>query len=229
MVMTQPHSIETGKDEISVMHYQQLVFDCDGVLFDSNEIKAANIKSAAADHCDSDTLTCFVEHFVANNGVPRQEKVARFFRDSSIRESILSRYAQLNATTFGSLEVLPAARAFLDRLRTHQIPLYAITGGEERETAQLLTRNQVDTYFTRILGGPTTKAEHLAALGLEGPTCFFGDSAHDYMVAESFAYDFVFLTRYTQMQDWRSFFADRPHVFIAYDFDSLTDWLPCSE
>jgi hypothetical protein len=29
--------------------------------------------------------------------------------------------------------------------------------------------------------------------------------------------------------EWREYFADKPHVLIASDFNSLTDGFPCSE
>ena len=77
------------------------------------------------------------------------------------------------------------------------------------------------SHFRAILGGPTSKAEHLARLGLSGPTCYFGDSKYDYDVAVEFGLDFVFMSRHTQFAGWEPFFSDKPGVRVACDFRDL--------
>lgn len=209
--------------------YRQLVIDCDGVLFDSNTIKAANILEAANGVCDSATADQFVQYFVDNNGVPREAKIRHFFQDEFTAGQVLDRYNRLNATTIPHLQPIPSARTFVEAVAHTGIPLYLVSGGEEREVRALLKNCDLADSFAQIAGGPGTKEEHLRRLALMGRTCFFGDSLHDYDVAQAFGFDFVFLHSYTQFDEWASYFSDRPDVLTIPDFSAIQHWLPCSE
>lgn len=209
--------------------YRQLVIDCDGVLFDSNTIKAANILEAALGVCDSATADRFVRYFVANNGVPRESKIRHFFQDEVMAGQVLDRYNRLNATTIPQLQPIPSARTFVGAAARLGIPLYLVSGGEEHEVRALLQNCGLAEAFAHIAGGPDTKEEHLRRLDLVGSTCFFGDSLHDYDVARAFGFDFVFLHMYTQFDEWEAYFSDKPDVMTIPDFSSIQHWLPCSE
>jgi phosphoglycolate phosphatase-like HAD superfamily hydrolase len=214
--------------------YRHLVFDCDGVLFDTNGVKAENIRQAVSERYDAMTTNRFVDYFVRHNGVPREVKVAAFFPDPSDREAILSRYNALNASTLSSVPVDPSARTLLDRLSPSgtaavEPPAYVISGGSEGEVRALLAAAGILGYFREVLGGPTTKHEHLRRLRLGEPVCYFGDSLHDYEVAAELGLDFVFLTRYTQFCEWLAFFADKPEVSVMYDFHIINEEVACSE
>lgn len=209
--------------------YRQLVIDCDGVLFDSNPIKAANILEAARGVCDSATAERFVQYFVANNGVPRESKIRHFFQDEAMAGRILARYNRLNATTIPHLQPIPSARTFVGAAAGMGIPLYLVSGGEEHEVRALLQNCDLADSFAQIAGGPDTKEEHLQRLALAGSTCFFGDSLHDYDVARAFGFDFVFLHSYTQFDEWESFFSDKPDVMTIPDFSAIQHWFPCFE
>lgn len=197
--------------------YRQLVFDCDGVLVDSNATKEANIRKAALTVCAPEEADRFVTYFIANNGIPRERKIAAFFHDVETRRSLLSTYNELNAATIPFIEPEPAAKRFVRRCSRAGVPLYVLSGGDEAEVRKLLENAGIESLFREVLGGPSTKAEHLETLGLAGPTCYFGDSRYDYEVATRFGFDFVFLSRHTQFGEWREFFAERPEVTVAFD------------
>lgn len=198
--------------------YHQLIFDCDGVIVDSNAVKEANIREAARSVCDAEEADRFVAYFVGNNGVARERKIAAFFPDPAIRRSVLSAYNGLNAATIPFIEPEPVTKRFLERCARAGIPLYVLSGGDEEEVRKMLANARIAGLFREILGGPASKMEHLERLGLTGPTCYFGDSQYDYEVAARFGYDFVFLSRYSQFREWRAFFAQRPGVRVVADF-----------
>jgi phosphoglycolate phosphatase-like HAD superfamily hydrolase len=208
--------------------YRQLVFDCDGVLFDSNTLKESNIREATAGLHDTAITDRFVEYFVRNNGLPREAKIAWFFHDPADQRELLGRYNHLNTTTIPFLKPDPAARAFVEHAAAGGTPLYVLSGGDETEVRTLLANAGMAPHFREILGGPISKASHLERLALSGPTCYFGDSLHDYEVAQQFGFDFIFLSRYTQFWEWEAFFGARPEVAVAYDFRSLSALIPCS-
>lgn len=198
--------------------YRQLIFDCDGVIVDSNAIKEANIREAARSVCDPEEADRFVAYFVGNNGVARERKIATFFPDPAIRRAILSAYNRLNAATIPFIGPEAVTKRFLERCARAGIPLYVLSGGDEEEVRKMLHNARIAGLFREIMGGPSSKMEHLERLGLTGPTCYFGDSQYDYEVAARFGYDFVFLSRYSQFRGWREFFAQRPGVRVVADF-----------
>lgn len=202
------------------MGYRQIIFDCDGVLVDTNGLKMANIRSAVAPACTPEEADAFVDYFVRHNGVPREDKIARFFQGEAYQE-ILNRYNALNRTTVPFVTADAATVAFVERLAARSLPLYVLSGGDEAEVRTLLENAGLAPFFHDILGGPTSKVEHLERLGLSADTCYFGDSRYDYQAASRFGFDFVFLSRYTQFQDWELFFSDKPDVTVTYDFSTL--------
>lgn len=200
--------------------YQHVIFDCDGVLVDTNEVKEANIRAAASSCCDPETTARFVEYFVGNNGLPREEKIAHFFPDTGLQRTILERYNDLNRTSVPLVEPAAATVAFVEGLARQGIPLYVLSGGDEGEVRALLENAGLAPLFRRIMGGPRSKVDHVERLELSGKTCYFGDSLYDYEVASRFGLDFVFLSRYTQFAEWESFFSDKPEVAVIHDFAS---------
>jgi phosphoglycolate phosphatase-like HAD superfamily hydrolase len=213
--------METDVALAGVESYRQLIFDCDGVIVDSNAVKEANIRSAALSVCDPGEADRFVAYFVGNNGVARERKIAGFFPSPATRRAILAEYNRLNATTIPLIEPEPVTRRFLDRCARAGIPLYVLSGGDEDEVRQMLDNAGIAGLFRDIMGGPLSKMEHLQRLGLTGPTCYFGDSQYDYEVASQFEYDFVFLSRHSQFTGWREFFAQRPAVRVVADFHAF--------
>jgi phosphoglycolate phosphatase-like HAD superfamily hydrolase len=201
--------------------YSQLIFDCDGVIVDSNAVKEANIRAAALSVCDPAEADRFVAYFVGNNGVARERKIAAFFPDPATQRAVLARYNSLNAATIPLIEPEPATRRFLDRCARSGIPLYVLSGGDEEEVRKMLGNAGIAELFREVMGGPVSKTEHLQRLGLTGPTCYFGDSLYDYEVAAQFNYDFVFLSRRSQFTGWREFFAQRPGVRVVADFQTF--------
>jgi phosphoglycolate phosphatase-like HAD superfamily hydrolase len=201
--------------------YDQIVFDCDGVLFASNGVKAANIRAAAARFCDGPTVDGFVEYFTANNGVPREVKIHTFFDDPTKQVEILAEYNRLNAATLPGLDPEPAAVQFLDACAALDVPIYLLSGGDTSELEAVLGSAGLTHRFVAIMGGPADKSSHLERLALRDRTCFFGDSKHDHEIAERFGFDFVFVSRHTQFRGWREYFQGRPQVRTIPDFEAL--------
>ena len=198
-----------------------VIFDCDGVLVDTNGLNEANIRDAALACVGPDVAARFVDYFVSHNGLPREEKIAHFFPDERLQQAVLTKYNELNRGSLLDVTPVPEAAAFVEGLARRGIPLYVLSGGDEGEVRALLENSGLAPFFQRIMGGPRSKMDHVEGLSLSGRTCYFGDSRYDYEVAERFGFDFFFLSRHTQFEDWQSFFAGRPDVVVMHGFASL--------
>ena len=58
-------------DQIDLNGYKTMIFDFDGVILDSNNVKRDAIKMAVEGVLDQRQTTEFVGYFVRYNGVPR--------------------------------------------------------------------------------------------------------------------------------------------------------------
>ncbi len=202
-------------------YYDNLILDVDGVLLDSNTLKEKNIRKAAKPFADRKLLDEFIEYFVSLNGVPREVKIEHFFGPGSeISQMILSEYNQLNEQ---QLHDVPLTEGVLDFLPIWSgvCPVYALSGGTQREVQDVLESKGLSNHFTEILGGPVTKSRHLKKLSLTGAILYVGDSLHDAEIAEQFGFDFLFMHRYSQFGGWGDYFSLRPHVTVIAD---LTHW-----
>jgi phosphoglycolate phosphatase-like HAD superfamily hydrolase len=201
--------------------YKNVIFDFDGVLVDSNGIKAENIRTAAAMYAKPDEVDGFVKYFTHLNGVPRETKISAYFGDEEVREGILGRYNYLNSRLSKILTPAPGAIQLLHRLRSEGMSLYILSGGDEHEVKKIADVLEMTDCVEKIMGGPRGKAEHLEELRLTGPTCYFGDSLHDFDVSRQYDFDFVFVSAFTQFADWQAFFRDKKDVCIVKDLTTV--------
>lgn len=194
---------------------KNIVWDVDGVILDSNRIKEENIRKAAAHFSSGDKLDAFVDYFISHNGVPREVKIEAHFGEGTENSAqLLELYNSLNSSALMNAPITAGIKACLDALKTADIPLYAASGGLEPEVKAVLTEKRLAHYFKDIKGGPMDKKSNVESFNLEGPSLLVGDSKHDYEVAKALDMSFIFISGYTQFNDWKSFFEKDTSVQI---------------
>ena len=205
---------------IDCTHYKQMIFDVDGVIFDSNALKADNIRSAAEEFVPQEEAEKFTEWFTGLNGIPREIKVHKWFADKGTAEGILESYTRRNEETLYDVAFTDGARQLLENASEgHE--LIALSGGEVGEVRTLFERKGIRSYFREVLGGPKTKQENLVPVTLHHPIVYVGDSRIDYECAVDIGADFVFMAAYTQFSGWQSYFAGKTGVRIIQTLEEL--------
>ena len=171
---------------MNISKYTTLVFDCDGVVLDSNQIKTEAFRTAAQPFGEA-AAEALVAHHVANGGISRYAKFAHFI------DYILPRHApgQPEPETEQMLATFAAeVRAGMERCSV-----------EQRRLARLFDGG--------IFGSPDTKAKILEREIHQGnvrfPALFLGDSRHDHEAALGSGLDFVFVHRWTEFQGWKAY------------------------
>lgn len=207
---------------VNISSYDNIIFDCDGVIIDSNNIKRNNIEAAARRYAGEKQTKEFVDYFVSNNGVPREEKVERFYADRNIQKKILDAYGKLNRQSLFDAPYTMGFKDLLNHLVDAKKKLFVVSGGSEEELKELFCRRSLTELFTAIKGGEKRKKENIRELGLDGATVFIGDSKEDYMAAAEFNYDFIFLSRYTCQEDWEKYYAGRKGVVVIPTLSQIT-------
>ena len=201
--------------------YDTLVFDCDGVILNSNRIKTDAFRHAALPYGE-DAAERLVTYHLANGGVSRHHKIS-YFLDELVpdgagpsRDELLEAYAHHTRSGLLTCEVAPA----LAHLREKSVAKWAIvSGGAQDELRSVFTtRGLADFFDAGIYGSPDPKElilqRELAVGTICRPALFLGDSRYDHVAASGAGFDFIFISGWTEFSDWREYCAENriPHV-----------------
>lgn len=197
-----------------------LILDVDGVVFDSNRMKENNIREATLKYVDKNITNDFVSYYTKYNGVPREVKINKYFKNEIIANNILEKYNELNKNSLENVEFTKGAFITLKEL-SNKYSLIALSGGDENELIELFNIKKIDIFFDKIYGGPNTKSDNLKKVNLKHVFCFIGDSKIDFEVAKKFNIPFIFMKTYTQFNNWKYYFKDYKNIQIInylYEF-----------
>lgn len=203
--------------------YKTLVFDCDGVVLNSNHAKSEAFRMAALPYGIKEAEE-FVNWHRSNGGVSRYEKFKYFLkvmvpgRQGPNFEEMLSCYAKEVWEQLCTCEVAQG----LDLLRsaTEHANWFIVSGGDQEELRNLFKIRGIGRYFNGgIFGSPDKKIDilnrEIAAGNIRFPAIFFGDSALDYQAASLAGLDFVFVSDWTEFSEWESFCVEKSIDFIS--------------
>jgi len=205
--------------------YKTLIFDCDGVVLNSNIVKTQAFYNAALPYGEEAALK-LIDYHVKNGGISRYKKFEKFissFIEKEIRvdiSSLLKAYASEVWSGLLSCEVAPRLNEL--RLMTKHISWLIVSGGDEEELRNVFAVRKLSHLFDGgIYGSPTNKDEILSREISRGsimqPALFFGDSRYDYEAANRAGLDFCFVRNWSEsMYDFEN--AD-------FKIDSLQDLL----
>jgi phosphoglycolate phosphatase-like HAD superfamily hydrolase len=187
--------------DINFSLYKTFIFDFDGVIFDSNNIKKNAIREAVKGVLSDKKIVNFVDYFVGLNGIPREKKIAEHVPKKKY-EYVLKKYESIIEVKLKSASLIPGVKGFIERLSRLNKNMIVLSGGTETEVIQLLTDRGLINNFDGVYGGPMNKEENLQKLILARPVLYFGDSEVDYLVSKNNRFDFVFVYGASNMNDW---------------------------
>lgn len=205
--------------------YRSLVFDCDGVLLDSNRVKTDAFYQAALSFGEK-AANALVDYHIANGGISRYRKF-EYFLANIVKHGNMDRLEELLCRYASQVrEGLLACRVAegLGELRT-ALPnsnWMIVSGGDQGELREVFEARGLSHYFNSgIFGSPTDKQEillrELKGGNLVLPAIFLGDSRYDYESATKFGLDFVFISQWTEFSGWREYFADQSTAVVHYE------------
>ncbi len=210
------------------------VFDCDGVLLNSNEAKYQAMFDATRPFGEKEAHALVTYHR-ARGGVGREVKFRHFFKTILGREDdftqdyeqLLARYSQLVQESLKSCDVAPALDEVMSALKQLNVQSFVISGAEQTELRSLLRQKSIDQYFERVFGSPRSKTHWMKRISDQyGPVqVCIGDSQHDYDVALEWGAHFVFMSRWTEWQNGASFLKDHAAITVLDDTRALLNLL----
>ena len=191
-----------------------LVFDCDGVILDSNRIKTeafSNVAMQFGAHAAEE----LVRFHVQNGGVSRYRKfeylLVNILRRPSTVTEIESLASQYGLRVREQLLLCPMTLGLKElRKATPHINWVIVSGGDQAELQYIFAERGLISLFNRgIHGSPATKDEilsrEIASRRLGLPALFLGDSRYDHEAAQRAGLDFIFIHQWTEFSDWREY------------------------
>lgn len=209
--------------------YRCLVFDCDGVVLDSNAVKTEAFHEVALPFGTA-AAQDFVDYHQANGGISRYRKFEYFLQEIvggdgalALLPGLLDQYAAAVRQGLLDCAVAPGLQALRAQLPGSRWLI--VSGGDEAELRDVFSVRGLDGLFDGgIFGSPTPKdrilSRELASGNIVGPALFLGDSRFDYLCAHEAGLDFVFLQAWSEFHDAAAFFADKS-VEVRHDIQAL--------
>lgn len=211
--------------------YSSIVFDCDGVLLNSNKLKSEAFYKAALPYGE-EAASALVSYHVKNGGVSRYIKFELFLRDMIPKgalglsiDELLSVYAIEVRQGLLSCEVAKGLSEL--REKTISSDWFIVSGGDQEELREIFKLRGLVTLFNGgIYGSPSTKDEILTSLinsdKISKSGVFLGDSKYDYLAATKASLDFIFLSDWSEFAGWGQYFSDKtipvvPKLSDLYD------------
>ncbi len=183
-----------------------IIFDCDGVIFDSNALKTAAFREVLAAY-PQEVVDEFIVYHQTNGGISRYVKLRVFFTDflkTSVDEEKLQKFLDEFGSScqrlYQQAALTPGCVTVLEKLSKH-IPLYVASGSDEAELQQVFAGKDLDKYFKGIYGSPKTKqdcvAEIIRKLNSHKEVIFVGDAESDWKAATGANINFVFMAKFS--------------------------------
>ena len=210
--------------KIDLSQYQTLIFDCDGVILNSNKIKTQAFYDVAKvyGHEPAQTLK---DYHVLNGGISRYEKFEYLFTnilhkpiDAQELEQLLLNFSKEVKKALLTCEVAVHIQEL--REKTKNSKWLIVSGGDQTELREVFFQRKLDGYFDGgIFGSPDDKDTILKnekdKCNIIGKSLFLGDSMYDYQAAKTAKIDFIFLSKWTEVNNWESEFSNNAYLDLT--------------
>jgi phosphoglycolate phosphatase-like HAD superfamily hydrolase len=192
------------------MGYRYVIFDFDGVLAETNQIRFQGFEELFRDLPD-DVMTRFMDFVRANGGLSRYGKIRHLYknllgRPASENEvaAMARRYSEIVMQKV--IDAQPVSGS-MDFLAEHEgrFQFAVVSGSDQEELRQVCRARGISHFFQAILGSPREKKDNLVnLLAREGwdrrASVYVGDSQNDYLAATGAGIDFI--ARESGVTDW---------------------------
>ena len=210
--------------KINLLQYQTLIFDCDGVILNSNKIKTQAFYDVAKvyGHKPAQELK---QYHMLNGGISRYRKF-EYFLINILKKSLEQQELDKLLLSFPqevkkAMLICEVAKNIKElRCKTKNSKWLVVSGGDQEELREVFKKRKLDIYFDGgIFGSPDNKERILMNeknnFNINGKSLFLGDSMYDYQVASAAGIDFIFLNKWTELKNWRDKFSSNSYLDLS--------------
>lgn len=219
-----------------ISDYDIYIFDCDGVILDSNQLKIDAMETALSTHFTrkSEIDNC-IHYFTQNFGKSRFHHIDVFLLkyltvvDEDLqhyRQSLLSSYASMCKKLYSNADITPG---FLDFINGLQGKKFIASGSEQEELRIVFKQRQLDILFDGIYGSPTSKSENIKNILQSSPSStsdsqgknhaiMFGDAVSDLQASITNNIEFIAYLPFSNVKQKLNLLS------IEHGFSSYNSW-----
>ena len=190
--------------------YRCALFDCDGVVLQSNGLKTEAFRDALYGE-DPGLIDAFIDYHRCHGGISRYVKFRHFYQDMKqekehehMAAAAVTRYARIAREGLASIGLVPGVMDMLEWFRTRMISCFIVSGGDQAELREVFHERGLDRYFAEILGSPTPKPELVMSLQetrrISMPAIYFGDARSYMETAMRYDLDFCLIHGYSEWE-----------------------------
>jgi len=175
----------------SVDYWQAIIFDFDGVIVESGDIKAQAFADLYRHHGEV-IAQAAVDYHRANGGMSRYLKF-HYFQKNLLKNPSLTKeeeqeldrqFSELVMNAVIACQPVAGAETLLNKM-VNQIPLFVASGTPESELQVIVERRNLSHYFTEVRGSPCLKETLIADILSTYPldperVLMIGDALVDY-------------------------------------------------
>ena len=192
-----------------------IIFDCDGVILNSNQLKTKAYYKASFPSYGHELASSLTTYLMNNTGKTRGYFVDYFLKNIVPFDISEQGHEELfNRVTLeiqkGLIECEVSPCLFELREKTSDTKWFVVSGGVEKELRDVFqNRSLFDLFDGGIYGSPMTKEEIMSFLfnnnRIKFPVLFLGDSRYDYEVARKAKLDFLFVSGWSEFIGWQKY------------------------
>lgn len=193
------------------MNYDFHIFDCDGVILNSNHIKSEAFSVALEGESPS-SVDKLVKYHKENGGVSRYKKFDFYFNFINPSEDpqkkinkALELFSKFVYNNLVECDYVPGVVSYINKLKDSGSLCYVNSGGDEEELKKIFKIRGIDHLFESIKGSPISKKSNnqtiMNSLDDNMKGAFYGDSKLDYETAKEFSLDFFYISGYSEWKN----------------------------
>jgi len=203
-----------------------IIFDFDGVICESNDIKTQAFKHLFRDHPGQ--LDEIVKYHAENGGLSRYEKFKVIYNDYLKKELMDEESSRLgeefSRVCYKAVIEAPYVKGAFEFLEKYyaQLSLFIASGTPEDEMVAIVRQKGLEKYFKAVYGSPRSKQELINLILHENninadQAVFVGDSINDQEGAEKAGVHFIGRLQKNQLNPFRNL----PSEKLIWDLENL--------
>jgi len=178
-----------------------VIFDFDGVLIETADIKTRAFKSLFSDF-PSDIVAKILDYHISNGGISRHIKFQHIYREilklklsAETMDRLSEQFSKITLENVIRAPFVPGAMDFIKRYSS-KYNFFIVSGTPNSELQYIVDKRNIGQYFTQVSGSPKTKINIIDGILKRysfkpSEAVFVGDSLSDMEAANKCGIDFI--------------------------------------
>jgi phosphoglycolate phosphatase-like HAD superfamily hydrolase len=196
-----------------ISQYKYLIFDCDGVILNSNNIKTEAFGEVVASFGDKASKS-LIDFHLERGGISRYEKFKYFVEVIALKlnlnlkhislDELINRYSSIVKKKLEKCEI---NTDIINYKKISKAKWFIVSGSDQKELREIFSKRKICEIFDGgIYGSPLNKEDIFSNLlqknKINKTECLYiGDSEYDHISSAKFELDFIFLKKWSEFKN----------------------------